>query len=288
METLCRIEKVSQRFGSQTALNDVTVSVRQGITGMLGPNGAGKTTLLSLIATIAQPSAGRLELLGHDPSRHDGRIEIRRSLGYMPQEPGFHRGFTVHQFIEYVAVLKEWVDAKSRAAEVERVISVVGLEEKTDAKIKTLSGGMRRRVALAQALLGDPRLLVLDEPTAGLDPEQRLRFRDLVSRLGEDRTVIVSTHQTEDVAALCQEVVVLHEGRVLFSGTPTDLLRLAAGRVWIGDVRDERAVVAWRDADGRYRHIGQAPPGADVIPATVEDAYLLLLGDDGDRNEAAA
>ena len=284
----CQIDNVVKRFGSLTALDGVSFPLRHGITGLLGPNGAGKTTLLTMLATIATPDAGRIESLGFDPSRHDGRLAIRRRLGYMPQEPGFHRGFTVHQFVDYVAVLKEWVDPHARVSEVDRVIELVGLGDKSGAKIKTLSGGMRRRLALAQALIGDPQLLVLDEPTAGLDPERRLRFRDLVSRLGEDRTVVVSTHQTEDVAAMCQDVVVLHEGRVRFAGTPAELLAYAHERVWIAEQRDSGAVVAWRTSDGRYRHIGRPPPGTTTIAPTVEDAYLLLLGDDSARQEATA
>src|SRR5207247_10349489 len=152
-----------------------------------------------------------------------------RRLGDMPQEPGFYRSFTAFEFVDYVAILKEMVDRQARHDEVRRVLSLVGLEQVSDRKIKALSGGMRRRVALGQALLGDPDLLVLDEPTAGLDPEQRLRFREIVSERSVDRTVILSTHQTEDVAALCPRVVVMDEGRVLFDGTPRDLAGVARG-----------------------------------------------------------
>ncbi|MGI8822484.1 MAG: ATP-binding cassette domain-containing protein [Acidimicrobiia bacterium] len=142
-----------------------------------------------------------------------------------------------------------------------------------------LSGGMRRRVALAQALIGDPQLLVLDEPTAGLDPEQRLRFRDTISRLAEDRTVLLSSHQTDDIATLCKQVLVLDHGRVVFGGTPRRLVEAAAGQVWVAGHRDPQARVVWRTGDGHYRHIGGAPHGATTIEPTIEDGYLLLIGE---------
>jgi ABC-2 type transport system ATP-binding protein len=138
---------------------------------------------------------------------------------------------------------------------------------------------MRRRVALAQALLGDPELLVLDEPTAGLDPEQRLRFRQVISGLGADHVVLLSTHQTEDVAALCHHVVVLHRGRVRFTGSPQQLAGVARGRVWRTDEPAPGARVAWRTGDGRYHNIGQAPPAAAPVEPTLEDGYMLLVGD---------
>src|SRR5881409_2952726 len=217
------IDQVEKSFGRTLALAGLSFEAGAGITGLLGPNGAGKTTLLRMAATVLAPDAGELRLLGWDPRKADERLAIRRRLGYMPQEPGFHRSFTAFEFVDYVAILKEMVDRRARHDEVRRVLALVGLESVSDRKIKALSGGMRRRVALAQALLGDPDLLVLDEPTAGLDPEQRLRFREIVSERSVDRTVILSTHQTEDVAALSPRVVVMNEGKALLDGTPREL-----------------------------------------------------------------
>jgi ABC-2 type transport system ATP-binding protein len=226
-------------------------------------------------------SEGQIRIMGLDPSSHGDRLKIRRSLGYMPQEPGFHKNFTAFEFVDYVAILKEMTDRKARHAEVERVLDVVGLERVAyKKKIKALSGGMRRRVALAQALLGDPHFLVLDEPTAGLDPEQRLRFREVMSHLAEERTILLSTHQTEDVAALCPRVVVMNHGTSLFSGTPHELADIARGAVWYSDARSDTAKLSWRTGEGRYRSIGSAPPGADLVEPTVEDGYLMLLGDE--------
>jgi ABC-2 type transport system ATP-binding protein len=273
------IDDVRKRFGRTEALRGVTFDTGAGITGLLGPNGAGKTTLLRMLATVLAPDDGRLRLLGWDPQAADERLAIRRRLGYMPQEPGFHRSFTAFEFVDYVAILKEMTDRRARHDEVRRVLGLVDIEAASGRKIKALSGGMRRRVALAQSLLGDPELLVLDEPTAGLDPEQRLRFREIVSERTADRTVILSTHQTEDVAALCQRVVVMLDGQVLFEGTPRELTDIAEGRVWLADQRASGARLSWRTAEGSHRNIGEAPSGAALVPPTLEDGYLLLVGD---------
>lgn len=273
------IAGVEKRFGRTTALVGTTFELRQGITGLLGPNGAGKTTLMRMLATVLAPDAGRVRILGLDPSVGAERLAIRRRLGYMPQEPGFHRNFTAFEFVDYVAILKEHVDRRARHAEARRVLELVGLGDVSHRKVKALSGGMRRRLALAQALLGDPRVLVLDEPTAGLDPEQRLRFRELASDLVDDRIVLLSTHQTEDVAALCRSVVVLNGGSTLFEGTPRELADIARGRVWLADDRATGAHLSWRTGEGRHRHVGDAPAGADLAEPTLEDGYLLLLGE---------
>jgi ABC-2 type transport system ATP-binding protein len=272
------IEGVTKTFRRRAAVADVDFIADRGVNGLLGPNGAGKTTLLRMMATVLAPDSGRLRLLGHDPAVPSGRLAIRRRLGYLPQEPGFHRGMTVFGFVDFVAILKELTDRRSRHDEVRRVIDLVGLSSVSGKRIRGLSGGMRRRVALAQALLGDPDLVILDEPTAGLDPELRLRFREIVSRIGEGRTVVLSTHQTEDVAAVCQQVVVLNEGRVLFAGTPAALIERAAGRVWLDTTRGAGAQLAWRNGDGLVRNVGDPPAGAEPIAPTLEDAYLLLVG----------
>ncbi len=242
------IEGVTKTFGRSAAVAGADFTAGRGVTGLLGPNGAGKTTLLRMLATVLAPDSGRLQLLGHDPATPSGRLAVRRRLGYLPQEPGFHRGMTVFSFVDYVAILKELTDRRARHDEVRRVIDLVGLAPLSGKRIRALSGGMRRRVGLAQALLGDPDLVILDDPTAGLDPELRLRFREIVSRIGEGRTVVLSTHQTEDVTAVCQQVVVLHQGRSRFAGTPAALVERAAGRVWL----DKRAAPArsWPGATG--------------------------------------
>jgi ABC-2 type transport system ATP-binding protein len=287
-DVACDITDLTKRYGTTLALDRVSASIGGGVTGLLGPNGAGKTTLLRIAATVLAPDSGSVALLGRDPGNARERVEIRRRLGYMPQEPGFHRNFTVFEFVDYVAILKELTDRKARHDEVRRVVGLVELSPVAHKKIRALSGGMRRRVALAQALIGDPELLILDEPTAGLDPEQRLRFRDTISRLAEDRTVILSSHQTDDIAALCTAVFVMDLGRIAFRGTPRQLTSTAEGQVWMSDQRDPAARVAWRTGEGRYRHIGTAPAGAATIEPTIEDAYILLVGDSVALTEAAA
>ena len=278
--TAVRVRDVTKSFGRTRALQGVSFTAGIGVTGLLGPNGAGKTTLLRMLATVLAPDDGSLQLLGGNPQDGDDRLAIRRRLGYLPQEPGFHRGFTVFEFVDYIAILKELTDRRARHDEVRRVLDAVGLADLASRRIRALSGGMRRRVGVAQAILGDPDLVILDEPTAGLDPEQRLRFRDLVSRIGEGRTVLLSTHQTEDVVALCPHVVVVDDGRTVFDGTPSALTGTADGRVWMAAGSDPVARLAWRTADGDVRNIGDvAPAGARTVAPTLEDAYLLLVGE---------
>jgi ABC-2 type transport system ATP-binding protein len=285
--TTVEISGVEKRFGRTRALAGVSFDAEPGITGLLGPNGAGKTTLLRMLATVLSPDAGVLRVFGRDPGNSQDRLAIRRRLGYMPQEPGFHRNFTAFEFVDYVAILKEMVDRRPRHDEVRRVLDLVDLGSVSRKKIKALSGGMRRRVALAQALLGEPDLLVLDEPTAGLDPEQRLRFREVVSDMAERRTVILSTHQTEDVAALCRRVVVIDHGVSLFDGAPRELAEVARGRVWLADRRAPEARLSWLTGEGRHRNIGEAPPGAELVEPMVEDGYLLLVGRPPAEEDAA-
>ncbi|HET9740814.1 MAG TPA: ABC transporter ATP-binding protein [Solirubrobacteraceae bacterium] len=286
MNDAIRLDGVTKAYGGTLALAGVTLDVGEGITGLLGPNGAGKTTLMRMAATVLAPSGGSLRLLGRDPRDLAARVEIRRRLGYMPQEPGMHRHFTAFEFVDYIATLKEWTARDGRHEEVRRVLRAVGLGDVAHRRIRALSGGMRRRVALAQAMLGSPELLVLDEPTAGLDPQQRLRFREVVSELAEERTVLLSTHQTEDVAALCRRVVALREGSVTFDGTPRELAELARGHVWTAD-RREGAALSWRTGDGAHRHIGDPPRGARLVEPTLEDGYLLLLGETATMEMAA-
>jgi ABC-2 type transport system ATP-binding protein len=275
---------VSKRYGSTHALSEVDLALERGVTGLLGPNGAGKTTLLRIVATSIAPDSGQVRLLDRDPLGSQSELtEVRRRLGYLPQELGLPGDMTVFGFVDYLAVLKEWNDQDTRTREVRRVVELVGLGEVATKRVSKLSGGQRRRVALAQALLGDPRVLVLDEPTTGLDPTQRASLRRTLSTMATRAAVLLSTHQTEDVAALCERVVVLAGGTVRFDGSVVDLVASAAGQVWLVDRLDETTgsgVASWRTGTGRYRVVGgPAPPGSEEAEPTLEDAYLLMLGD---------
>ena len=273
--TTVQAERLALRFGRMTALDDVSFALYDGVTGLLGPNGAGKTTLLRILATAIPADAGRLRVLGEDPRGAVGRLAVRRRLGYLPQNPGFHPHFTAFEFVDYIAILKEIVDGRHQ--EVRRVLHEVGLDDQRGKKIKALSGGMRQRVGLAAALLGDPALVILDEPTVGLDPEQRLRLRELVATIGEGRTVLLSTHQIEDVVTVCQRVIVLDRGRIRFEGEPTALAELARGRVWTSPSRVDGALAAWRTGTGEYHNIGHPPAGAQLVDPTLEDGYLTVI-----------
>lgn len=278
--SLVRIDAVRHRFGLVRALDGVSFDVLGGVTGILGPNGAGKTTLLRCLATVLLPQSGSIDMFGRNPSEPSARRDIRRRIGYMPQESGFYRSFTCFEFLDYLAILKEHTDTAARHDEVRRVLSVTGLEDRSATKIRKLSGGMRRRLLLAQALIGSPDLLILDEPTAGLDPEQRFRFREMISSMGQSAAVLLSTHQTEDVAAICDRVIVMKAGAVVFEGTPNHLVEVAAGRVWLAEDRPPSAAIVWRTGSGKFRAVGDPPNGARLIEPTIEDGYLLMVGEE--------
>ncbi|GCD91455.1 ATP-binding cassette domain-containing protein [Nocardioides sp. LS1] len=281
---------VTKSFGRTRALTDVDLTFDRGVTGLLGPNGAGKTTLLRIVATSIAADQGRVSLLGRDPGgSHDDVTAIRRQLGYLPQELGYPGDMTAFGFVEYVAVLKEWNDRERRLAEVRRVLALVDLAELATKRVTKLSGGQRRRVALAQALIGDPRILVLDEPTTGLDPSQRADLRRTLSVIAGGCAVLLSTHQTEDVAALCERVVVLAGGTIRFDGPVADLIATAEGLVWLSDEPAPDALASWRTGTGRHHVVGGTPPpGSVATEPTLEDAYLLMLGADARNVRAPA
>lgn len=281
---------VRKSYGSTKALTAVDLELHRGVIGLLGPNGAGKTTLLRLVATAMPPSAGRIVVCGQDTTATvAGRTQARRSLGYLPQEVSFPRGMTVFGFLDYVGVLKEWSARHDRHREVARVLELVDLRDRARKRISVLSGGQRRRLALAQALLGRPELLVLDEPTTGLDPEQRASLRATLSACADRGTVLLATHQTEDVAALCDRVIVLDGGRVVYDGTVDDFVQTATGEVWVGPQANDGAFAFWRTGGGALRSVGGTPlPGAAPAEPGVEDAYLLLRHRNSEHSEVGA
>jgi ABC-2 type transport system ATP-binding protein len=238
-----RAHGLQVRAGRHMAVDGLDLDVGVGVHGLLGPNGAGKTTLMRALATVVRPAGGQLELFGHQV--HHPRADlrgVRRQLGYLPQQFGFYPRFTVREFVEYMAWLKEMPRTEIPGA-AQRAVERVGLADKADKRMKTLSGGMLRRAGIAQAIVNDPAILLLDEPTVGLDPEQRLGFRDLLRELGTDSCVLVSTHLVEDVAVACTDVVLVNEGHLVWQGTPLQLAS-AGNQGDAGDSPSERGYSA--------------------------------------------
>lgn len=273
---IANLTDAAKSYGRTCALRPTSLQIGAGVIGLLGPNGAGKTTMLRMLATVLAPTSGRITVAGHDVTgAYRDRVEARRRIGYLPQEVVFPRGMTAAGFLDYVAVLKEWRDTGARHNEVHRVLALVDLADRSTTKVRALSGGQRRRLAIAQALIGSPQLLILDEPTTGLDPEQRMGLRNILSK--QPGAVIISTHQTEDVAALCDRVIVLDDGAVRFDGTVADLLATADGLVHQGAEATVGAIQTWRTGTGLIRSVGgRAAADAERVTPTVEDAYLLL------------
>lgn len=277
------IQNVSMSYpNGKQALKNLNLDLRApSLIGLLGPNGAGKTTLMKLLVTALMPTEGSI-LVDGQPLDSAERL-LKSKLGYLPQDFGLFDELTVTQFLDYMAALK---GLRRPKAEIRKVILAANLEEKAKAKIRTLSGGQRQRVGIAQALLGAPPFLIFDEPTVGLDPEERIHFRNLFSRTAEDRLVLLSTHIIEDVQSVCDQIIVIHHGQILFAGTPEKLIQSASGHVgvfWEKDAAKEqglRITARVNTSEGLIR----CRAVADRLPAyvqpeepTLEDAYLYLI-----------
>lgn len=255
---MLRIENVSKTYGNGVhALNGVNLEIPRGMFGLLGPNGAGKSTLMRTIATLQEVDAGSVHFDGVDVLKE--KHEVRKILGYLPQDLGIYPGASAEALLDHFAVLKGLVSAGARREVVEGLLRMTNLYDVRRRKLGTFSGGMRRRFGIAQALLGDPQLIIVDEPTAGLDPEERIRFLNLLSEIGETVVVILSTHIVEDVRELCSQMAILSQGRVLLRGEPSALVARLEGRVWrkavgrseVDGYRDAMPVLFTRLAAGR-------------------------------------
>lgn len=275
--------------GRVAALDNLDLTVPTGMFGLLGANGAGKTTLMRILAGLMRPTEGQVTVGGHDLSTGAGRTAVQRTLGYLPQDLGVYPDLTARQFLDYIALLKGMDDRAARRRRIAELLEVVALTADADRRLRGFSGGMRQRVGIAQALLADPQLLIVDEPTAGLDPEERIRFRTLLSQFAGRRTVLLSTHIVDDIAQTCREVAVLAKGRLIFRGTVDELTRRAEGQVW-SIVTDDpvppagRVVSALPHETGmRYRVVAptQPDPRAQRVEPGLEDGYLALAGATG-------
>ncbi len=288
---MIEIEGLVKKYGrgnkAVTALDGIGLEIGRGMFGLLGPNGAGKTTLMRILAGIVHPASGRVVIDGNNLSTAAGKSTVKSVLGYLPQELGLYPDLTARRFVDYMALLKG-VDPAIRGRRVAEMLEAVGLGAEADRKIKGFSGGMKRRVGIAQALVNDPRLLIVDEPTAGLDPEERIRFRNLLVGLAKDRTVILSTHIVEDIGQTCRTMAVLSRGRLLFHGSPQKLIAAAEGKVWTVTAPDGRkpgggtvVVSMIHLAEGiQYRLVGPLPAAfGETKPAApgLEDGYVRLM-----------
>jgi ABC-2 type transport system ATP-binding protein len=278
------VDLVSKRYrGNVWGLRDLRLEIGSGVLGLLGPNGAGKSTLMRILATVTRPSAGRV--LWNDADIADSPDSLRAVLGYLPQDFGVYPHLTAHEFLEYLAAAKG-LDAGLARQRINELLAVVNLGEARNRSLGGFSGGMKQRVGIAQALLNDPQVLIVDEPTAGLDPEERVRFRNLLSELSGERIVILSTHIVSDVEAVATDIAVLGGGRLLAHAAPEELLRSAEGKVWECTVASadvpaikQRCLVSGtaRRSDGVHvRLVSPERPASDAVGVqpTLEDAYL--------------
>ena len=282
------ISDLTKDFGSFRAVDQVTFTMHSGVYGLLGVNGAGKTTLMRMLTTLIRPTGGEIRWDGQDVFRMDSAY--RKLLGYLPQDFGCYPDFSIYDYLMYIASIKgiRPAAAKQRAL---RLLKQVGLSQAGHKKMKTLSGGMKRRVGIAQAMLNDPKILILDEPTAGLDPNERIRFRNLISELSEDRIVLLSTHIVSDIEYIASEILLMKDGRITLSGTAEEVIASMPERVWLFSVPREqvdRYLATYRVSNLKTTPTGatlrilsaECPAiGAVETAATLEDVFLHYFGE---------
>ncbi|MDX8366324.1 ABC transporter ATP-binding protein [Cytobacillus sp. IB215665] len=280
------IDKVTKQFGDKLAVNNVSFELTEGVYGFLGANGAGKTTLMRILVTLIKPTSGRILLNGKD-------IEVlgeeyRDVLGYLPQYIGLYKNFTAEKYLMYIAALKG-IEKKAAVRKVAELLEVVNLTEHRNRKVGKFSGGMKQRVGIAQALLNDPKVLIVDEPTAGLDPEERIRFRNLLSSISKDRIVLLSTHIVSDIEFIAKEILVLKAGQLIHKEKPEELLEQIKNYVWTINVQEHEVqafqakykvgnIIRQQNEIG-LRVISEMKPDERAIKATpnLEDLYLYYF-----------
>jgi ABC-2 type transport system ATP-binding protein len=281
------VSQLTKTYGKKVhALRGIDLEIGTGMFGLVGPNGAGKTTFMRILAGLLRPSSGKVSVLGNDVSTSRGKLAVKSVLGYLPQELGLYPDLTALEFLEYVALLKGLTGNVERQKQLDEILELVGLTGDARRKMRTFSGGMKRRVGIAQALLGKPQLLIVDEPTSGLDPEERVRLRNLLAEMSARCTVILSTHIIEDVSQSCNDLAVINLGQVLFRGSPGDLIAQVRGRVWTLVSTGERpggtlTVVSTVQVQAgvQYRVIGNPGNASGAVSAepSLEDGYIWLM-----------
>lgn len=286
--SLLTLTNISKAYRKTPAVSTIELDLAAGVVGLLGPNGAGKTSLLQMITGFLRPDSGSISIAGHDIATDRGLLAARRQLGYVPQHPQFFIQWTVKAFLLHLAQLRDLGDKAACLARAEECLGLVGLIEKRDAKIRTLSGGMLQRLAIAQALLNDPTVLILDEPTAGLDPEERLRFRHLITQIAAERLILFSTHIVEDIEQTCNDVIILQQ-TIRYHGSIQALIAktLAAGAVWDCQhtepltIDHRRIISSMPQAEATLsRIIGPPPANVQATPATslgLNEAFAWVL-----------
>jgi len=281
------VDNLTKTYPNQvTALNGINLHIGAGMFGLLGPNGAGKTTLMRIMTGLLRPTSGTVRVDDCDISTPHGRQQIKSELGYLPQELGTYPDMTARDFLDYVAILKGVTNPRARRAQLDELLELVHLSDAADRKLKTFSGGMKRRIGIAQTMLGSPRLLIVDEPTVGLDPQERVRIRNTLSEMALRCTVILSTHVIEDIGHSCNDLAIIQGGRVLYRGAPGDLIQAARGHVWSvttqGEFLDESLIViSTLQLQDRiqYRVLGTPAPHYQAVPLEpgLEDGYMLVM-----------
>lgn len=285
MSTIIEIRNLNQYYGRKQALRDINLTIETGMFGLLGRNGAGKTTLMKVIATLLPRSEGEVSVCGRSTLRPQ---EVRKIVGYLPQDFSMYPNMTVYEAMDYLGVLSGLSRAKRRQR-IPRLLQRVNLQDDKRKKVKALSGGMKRRLGIAQAILHNPKVLIVDEPTAGLDPEERVRFRNLLCEIAEERIVILSTHIVGDIEATCEDIAVLDEGSVIYQGTVTDLIAMTEGKVYTAEISKRELEALKKNYivtsmltlgnNVMARFLAEERPfaSAKLCEAGVEDAYMYLM-----------
>lgn len=280
------IDGLSKNYGRKWALSDISIEINEGMFGLLGPNGAGKTTLMRILTTLVKKTEGRVSIDGMDICEKN---KIRPMVGYLPQDFSVYPNMSVYEALDYLSILSGINDSKKRKKNIYELLERVNLQKQCRTKVRALSGGMKRRLGIVQALLHDPRVLIVDEPTAGLDPEERIRFRNLLTDFADERIVILSTHIVEDVEFTCENLAILKEGKILYKGKVRELLKKAEGGVWscsvdrdkFEEIKKSYSIISTVSEGERVklRILSSSKPSenAILINPSIEDAYMKFI-----------